>query len=264
MIIPAAGASRRYGEGAPELQGRSKLDEDMAGRPLLQRTVEIFVKRDDVAHIIVAAPAEDDAFNEFRERHGDKLGLLGVAICRGGAEHRWESVKNALELVPHDGAHVAIHDAARPCAPIEMVDRIFEAAAKYPAVVPAIDVADTLKRVSAEAKQDRDIDPLDAILGEAGREGVTLRTVEETIPRERLVAVQTPQVFELELLQRAYAQKDLSSTDDAGLVERLGEQVVVVEGDPRNLKVTRPADLKMAMSILGLRESSGRATHKKF
>ena len=88
--------------------------------------------------------------------------------------------------------------------------------------------------------------------------------VESTVARERLWAVQTPQVFDAALLRRAYAQKDLSSTDDAGLVERLGERVVLVEGDVRNIKITRPGDLRMAMAILGLKPDAGRPAHLKF
>jgi len=76
--------------------------------------------------------------------------------------------------------------------------------------------------------------------------------------------VQTPQVFESGLLRRAYDQTDLSSTDDAGLVERLGERVVVVEGDVRNLKITRPADLELARAVIGVRAPEGRPMNKKF
>lgn len=258
VIIPAAGASTRYG------QGVSKLDEDLAGRPVLQRTVELFCKRDDVAAIVVAGPAADEPWEQFRQRHADKLGLLGVAICRGGATHRWETVRNALGAVPADCTHIAVHDAARPCTPVELIDRVFEAARKHKAVIPAVEVGDTLKRVSANAVVDKDVDPLDAILGGAGKQNSTLRTVEATVERDRLVAVQTPQVFDATLLRKAYAQKDLSSTDDAGLVERLGEKVVVVEGDARNIKITRPADIGVAMAVMGLRAASGRPTHLKF
>lgn len=269
VIIPAAGASSRY-TGAGGL--RAKIDEDLGGRPVLQRTVELFSSRDDVSLIVVAGPATE--WNEFVARHGDKLGLLGVRLCKGGAEHRWQSVKNALDVVIEFNAsgggasgpvtHVAIHDAARPGASQELIDRCVRAAEKHAAVIPALDAPDTIKRVSAGAKADREIDPLDAILGDAGKSKSTARTVEATVSRENLVLVQTPQVFELGLLRRAYAQADLSSTDDAGLVEKLGEPVAVVEGEARNLKITRPADLHLIRQILGLRGPAERETHKRF
>lgn len=256
VIITAAGASRRFG-------GKDKLNADLGGRPLLHRTVDIFFKHDLPVHIVVAGPAEEDRFAEFQLRHGDKLGLLGVSLCRGGKEHRWQTVKAALGHIPDDCTHIAVHDAARVCAPRDLLDRVFEAARRHDAVVPAVAVADTLKRVSQEAIVDQEHDPLDAVLG-GGASGVTLKSVVETVSRDLLVGAQTPQVFEAGLLNRAYLQDDLSSTDDAGLVERLGEPVVVVEGDPMNIKVTRPGDIRLAMAILGLRAPRERAVHKRF
>ena len=256
VIIPAAGASSRFG-------GRDKLNEDLGGRPLLHRTVELFVNHDAADVIIVAGPAPENGFDEFKLRHGDKLALLGVTLCPGGRDHRWQTVKNALAHVPPDCTHIAVHDAARPCASRQLIDRVVEAARKHDAVIPAIDVPDTLKRVSAAAAVDQDIDPLDALLG-ASPTTSKVRTVEATVSRENVVAVQTPQIFQADLLRRAYEQDDLSSTDDAGLVERLGAPVVVVEGEATNLKVTRPADIRVVMAILGLKPTRERAAHKKF
>jgi 2-C-methyl-D-erythritol 4-phosphate cytidylyltransferase len=262
VIIPAAGSSKRYSEG--QEFPRSKLDEDLGGRAVLHRTIELFSNLDAVACIIVAGPREEQAFEQFKSRHGDKLGLLGVLLCPGGQTHRYETVQAALEHVPADCTHIAVHDAARPCTPPELLDRLLDAAAKYPAVIPALDVPDTLKRVSAEAKEDRDVDPLDAILGGAGKSNVRVREVEATVDRANLVSVQTPQIFEASLLRRAYSQGDLASTDDAQLVERLGQPVTVVEGDPRNIKITRPIDLVVARSVLGVRGPEGRPVHKRF
>jgi 2-C-methyl-D-erythritol 4-phosphate cytidylyltransferase len=268
VIVPAAGFSKRFAESLPDPDAaRSKLDEDLGGRPVLQRTVELFVNYSGDAQIgavIVAGPADPAAMERFRLRHADKLGLLGVVICAGGRTHRWETVRNALEHVPADCTHVAVHDAARPCASAELLDRVFAAGAKHGAVVPAVEVGDTLKRVSAEATVDTEVDPLDAILGDAGASRTKVRTVEATIDRTNVVAVQTPQVFRADLLRRAYSQPDLSSTDDAALVERLGEPVCVVEGDARNIKITRPRDLGLARSILGLKDPEGRPVHKRF
>lgn len=261
VIIPAAGASRRFG-------GKPKIDEDLGGRPVLQRTVELFTGRDDTGLIIVAGPHE--GFEQFRLRHADRLALIGAHACRGGKTHRYESVRNALEFARAEHAdawgactHVAVHDAARPAAAADLITRVFAAAANFPAVVPALDVPDTIKRVGEEIK-DQKADPLAAILGAPGKGAGQARTVEETVSRNGLVLVQTPQVFERKLFERAYAQPDLASTDDAQLIERLGERVVVVEGDPRNIKITRPADISLARSIMGLRGPAEREAHKRF
>lgn len=262
VILPAAGFSARFSEGLA--LSRSKLDEDLGGRPVLQRTVELFTKRDEVASIVVAGPFDDEAFGEFKLRHADKLAMLGASVCKGGKTHRYETVKAALEHVPEGTTHVAVHDAARPCTPPELLDRIFDAAQQHPAVVPGIEVADTIKRLGDEAGGGSGADPIADLLGAPSTKAEGMRTVRETVDRKDLVCVQTPQVFEYELLKRAYAQDDLTSTDDAGLVERLGEPVVVVEGDPRNLKITRPHDVPLARAILGLKGPQGRATHKKF
>lgn len=257
VIICAAGSSSRFGD-------RDKLSEDLGGRPVLHRTVDLFAKRDDVDHVIVAGPNDDEAFGAFRLRHADKLALMGVAICKGGKTHRYETVRNALALVPDDATHIAVHDGARPCAPVEMLDRLFKAAQAHDAVIPGVEIHDTIKRVSMSARVEAEIDPLDAILGDAGKLNTSVRTVEATVDRANLMAIQTPQVFAASLLRRAYAQDDLTSTDDASLVERLGEPVVVVEGDPRNIKITRPADLHTARLILNLSGAKEREAHKRF
>lgn len=267
VIIPAAGSSRRYVESA-KLGGvdadRQKIDEDLGGRPLLHRTVELFNKLDEVSAIIVAGPADQAAYEAFKQRHADKLGILGVRLCQGGAEHRYQTVANALRIVPPEATHIAVHDAARPCTPPEVIERVLDAArAGHRAVVPGIDVPDTLKRVGAEAIKSQEEDPLAAILGaSAPRPGA--RRVEKTVDRAGMVAVQTPQVFERALLERAYAQQDLSSTDDAQLVERMGEEVVVVEGDPRNIKVTRARDIQLVRSIMGYRDPAEKPAHLRF
>lgn len=284
VIIPAAGASTRYreetaagGGGAGGLGvGRSKLDEDLGGRPVLQRTVELFNKIDAVSSIIVAGPADDEAYAEFSTRHADKLSLLGARLCRGGAHHRYETVANALKLVPESCTHIAVHDAARPCTSLELIERVFGAARDggFAGVIPAVDVPDTLKRVGAEWIANPNPDPLAAILGESASNKKLGRWVEETLSRERVVGVQTPQVFKAEVLRRAYAQADLTSTDDAQLVERLlsgengrtenGRAVLVVPGESTNIKLTRAADLSLARAILGVRPPEERAAHKRF
>ncbi|MBN8645932.1 MAG: 2-C-methyl-D-erythritol 4-phosphate cytidylyltransferase, partial [Planctomycetes bacterium] len=270
VIIPAAGFAKRYTDAGGL---RHKIDEDLGGKVVLQRTVELFTKYEPedavIASIIVAGPHDEAALKEFRNHHADRLGLLGASICRGGATHRWETVKAALGEVPTDCTHVAIHDAVRPCTPDVVLDRVFRAARKHAAVIPAIEVTDTLKRVVEVEGVAEERDPLAAILGAAPKAGPR-REVKETVPRTGLVAVQTPQVFEAALLREAYQQADLSSTDDAGLVERLWiakgdpRRVLVVEGDARNLKITHPQDLTICRAILGVRGPDDRPTHKRF
>ena len=272
VIIPAAGASTRYSNPDAALGvRRHKLDEDIGGRSVLQRSVELFTSlgsllagEAEVGPIIVAGPHDESAMAEFQLRHGDKLALLGATLVRGGAVHRYESVAAALEHVPEDATHIAVHDAARPVIEPALIDRVVRAAQAHGAAVPGVPVADTLKRVGDPVESATD-DPLDAILaGSGGGSRAEARAVESTIDRTGLYQIQTPQVFEADLFRRAYAQDDLSSTDDAGLVERLGERVVVVEGDPLNIKITRPRDLEVARAAGGFRAPEGRPSHKRF
>ena len=267
VIIPAAGSSARFNAGNANaiLAPRNKLDEDLGGRPVLQRTVELFNTRPEVCSVIVAGPADDDAFTQFEFRHADKLALLGVTLCRGGKTDRWETVRSALEHIPSDATHIAVHDAARPITPAGLIDRVFDLAKAHDAVIPAIECPDTVKRVDPEPVADTPTDPAAAILGLAADPSESdLRRVAETLDRSNLVLVQTPQVFERDLLIRAYAQTDLSSTDDAGLVERLGEPVITTPGEPANIKITRPSDIPVARALGGFKPPAERANHKKF
>lgn len=265
VIIPAAGSSTRYNSGAddPLGTGRSKLDEDLGGKTVLQRSIELFNTREEVAQVIVAGPHDDDAFADFKLRHADRISLLGATLVQGGKDHRYETVANALRVVDASCTHIAIHDAARPATNAALIDRLFDAAKTHPAVVPGTPVSDTLKRIDPDPLDDSsEVDPVASILGVGTRH--SMHRVDSTIDRTNLMQVQTPQVFERELLARAYAQDDLSSTDDAGLVERLGEPVVIVEGDPLNIKLTRAGDLPLVRAIMGVKGPSSRPTHKRF
>ncbi len=265
VIMPAAGRSRRFG-------ASDKLSQDLGGRPLLLRTVEVFAKRDEVRSIIVAGPPgtdeEPDAFTAFRDKYGPTLGFRGARVVEGGRSHRWETVRNALAEIPADATHVAVHDAARPGVSDALLDRIFECAATLPAVVPSLAIQATVKRVTdvEEEIQPAEDDAIaDAIFGSAGKITVKARTVQETVDRTHLVEAQTPQIFDARLLARAYAQDDRDGvTDDASLVERLGETVYVVEGDVMNFKVTTPADLRLMRAVMGVRPPAERPAHKRF
>jgi len=259
VIIAAAGEGTRFG-------ASQKLDQDVGGRALLLRTVELFTKRDEVRTILVAAPP--DKLEDFKSKYGPSLGFHGASVVAGGREARWETVRNALAEMPEECTHIAVHDAARPAVSKELLDRLFDAARNLSAVVPAVRVTSTVKRLSEEMIDvgNREGDVLaDAILGDAGRPSLSANAITDTVDREGLAEVQTPQVFEAALLRRAYAQDDLSgATDDACLVERLGEPVYAVEGDVTNLKVTTRGDLKLVRAILGVRAPAQRAAHKRF
>lgn len=276
VIIPAAGVGQRFGAG-------DKLASDFGGRPVLLRSIEPFTKREEVDVVVVAGPPED--LDSFRDRYGAQLGFLGGTIVEGGRKERWETVLRALDAVPEGCTHVAIHDGARPLVDEETIARVFEAGRSHAAVVPGIPVRDTLKRCGDETFEAAERDAtVDAILGLGDEEASGLladldeessapapghqvagRPVEATVDRSGLWQVQTPQLFEIQLLRRAYADGDPGgATDDAMLVERLGEPVVMVEGDQRNLKITSPVDLEIARALAGLRGDDGRPVHKRF
>jgi len=267
VIIPAAGMSTRYNGSSHDADsfgfGRSKLDEDLGGKTVLQRTIELFNTRPEVHQLIVVGPHDPDAMSNFKLRHADRISLLGAELVVGGKDQRWESVHAGIQVVSSDATHVAIHDAARPATPAALIDRVFDAANRFNAVIPVVPVSDTIKRVSSEPIDDQsEDDPLAAILG-AG-EANPMYEVVGWIDRVDAVMAQTPQVFERSLIERAYQQEDLSSTDDAGLIERLGERVVTVMGDPRNMKLTHAGDLPVLRAVMNVREDKSRASHKRF
>jgi 2-C-methyl-D-erythritol 4-phosphate cytidylyltransferase len=265
VILPAAGSSKRF-SAAGGLPGANKLEQDLVGRPVFLRSIELFLNRPVVGQIILAVNPDDA--DDFRFRWRDKLAFHGVTIVPGGKAERWETVLKALDAVRPDCTHAAIHDAARPLASAKLIDRVFEAAQKRNAVIPGLPVAATLKRVAA-AESESDADPLDAILGGAGKPAGEIKRVVETVDRRDVVEVQTPQVFELGLLRRAYGQitsgklTGAGITDAAGLVESLGETVYVVEGESTNFKITRPDDLKLAQAYVQATEQKEVVTQAK-
>lgn len=260
VIIPAAGVGRRFTE-ASSLGGAagSKLEADLAGKPVFLRSVELFLGRPGVGQVILAVNPQ--TIDEFRFRWGDKLAFHGVEVVPGGTRERWETVRLALQRVEGSATHVAVHDAARPLTSEALIERVLEAAKSHAAVIPALPVSSTLKRISREdASVAEDKDPLDAILGQAGKPRVSVRRVVETVDRRDLVEVQTPQVFAADLLRRAYARlgaglDPAAITDDAGLVEALGEPVAAVDGEATNFKITRPDDLELAAALVEKRQA---------
>jgi len=219
VLLPAAGASRRFRD-----ENYKKPFAPLAGKAVWLHSAEKFLGRDDVKQLIVVVAPEDR--EEFSRRFGANIAILDVTICPGGAE-RADSIQNALALVRDDIDLVAVHDAARPCLAEKWIDAVFAAAQEHGAALLAIPVASTLKRVDGG------------------------RRVQTTVDRQGLWAAQTPQVFRRELLLKAYAARGSNLvTDDAALVETLGEPVVVVEGSPLNLKITTKSDLRLAEQVL--------------
>lgn len=217
-ILLCAGSSARMG-------GEDKLWADLGGEPLIAHSLRTLASLDAVDVLVLVAPVE---------RHSMLRSLAGeVAVelrTAEGGKRRQDSVAAGIAAAP-DAAWYLVHDGARPLLTAEVACRTLDAARKHGAALPALAVADTLKRVDGEGR------------------------ILDTIDRSELRAVQTPQAFAGELLRRAHAassaaQDAVDATDDAMLVERLGEPVYAVEGDARNLKVTTPADLALARALL--------------
>ncbi|MHC4549763.1 MAG: 2-C-methyl-D-erythritol 4-phosphate cytidylyltransferase [Planctomycetota bacterium] len=177
-----------------------------------------------LARSAAAFPDFPDRVVVLRPEDLDRCALAGWTRVAGGARRR-DSVAAGLAALRPETGTVLVHDAARPLVPRGVVERVVAAAAAAPAVVPVVPLTDTVKRVA----DDR---------------------VVETPDRATLVAAQTPQAFRVELLRRALAASRADATDEAALVEALETPVVTVPGDPRNIKITVPRDLRVAEALL--------------
>lgn len=221
VIMPAAGQSSRFG-------GREKKPfASLDGRPVWQRSAELFWNRDEVSKVYLVVSPEDR--EEFRTRFQHLIAFANAEVVDGGKE-RFDSVANALARVPESVEFVAVHDAVRPLGTPALIDAVFQEAFRSGAAMLAIPVADTLKRV----------DP------------VTNR-VTATVARGGLWQAQTPQVFRRDWLVEAYARRaELPGpiTDDAQMVEALGHPVAIVPGSPFNFKITTQDDLQLAEAIV--------------
>ena len=220
-VVPAAGRGERLGPGRP------KALRLLAGRPLLVHAVQTLGEVVDV--VVVAAPPDvPGAVEDVSALLAPVSGRAELVVVVGGAT-RQESVRRALAALPADVEAVLVHDAARPLAPAALARSVLAAlAGGADAVIPALPVTDTVKRVDA-AEQ-----------------------VVETVDRSVLRAVQTPQGFRRDVLEQAHAAPGadaLEATDDAGLVERIGRPVLVVPGSDEAFKVPRPIDLVLAEAV---------------
>ncbi|MGH3991502.1 MAG: 2-C-methyl-D-erythritol 4-phosphate cytidylyltransferase [Pseudonocardiaceae bacterium] len=213
-LVPAAGRGVRLAAGMP------KAFVPLRGRPLLWHSVQGLLAAGCVAQVVVAVG------DEHRDRARAALADVGerVRIVAGGAQ-RSDSVRCALDAVP-DAEVVLVHDAARCLTPVSVIQAVAEAVlAGQQAVVPVLPVVDTIKQVDA-----------------AGH-------VVSTVDRSALRVVQTPQGFTAALLRRAHQASSGPVTDDACLVERIGETVATVPGHPHAFKITTPFDLVIAEAV---------------
>jgi len=219
-IICAAGASSRFGG------KRKKAFVDVAGRAVFLRSVEIFSNRDDVKQVLLGISPEDEELVDIK--WGPNLKFYDTTIFLGGDE-RFDTVNKGIELVKDDIDFIAVHDACRCCVTAELIGKVISTAAEKGAAIPACQVTATIKEA---------------------QDNMIIRTVD----RENLYEAQTPQVVAVELLKKAYENlKNLDQSkisDDAQLVEALGQKVTIVEADSSNIKITRQSDIAIAEAIL--------------
>jgi len=227
VILPAAGLGTRMGRSTPEKAGISRKQFMLLeGAPILVHTVRKFFAAPSVTDIFVSLRAED--MNWARELLHAESSPKAVHLVEGG-DSRQQSVANALVQLPADTDLVAVHDAVRPFVRVEVIEKVIAEAAAQGAAISGIVPVDTVKQVERNK-------------------------VRATLPRDRLVLAQTPQVFRYELLRRAFeraAEDGFTGTDEASLVERLEQvEVSVVPGSDRNIKITRPSDMELARLFL--------------
>ena len=220
VIIVAGGSGTRFGAEVP------KQFLVLGGKPILMRTISAFEEAlCGVDHeLVVTLPA--DQFGLWRELCDQYAFSVQHRVVAGG-KTRWHSVKNALDSIddPVGIDVIAVHDGVRPLASLGLIGRVLDEARHSGAAIPVVMLNDSVRQVMGETSHAMD--------------------------RSSLRAVQTPQAFGARLLLEAYSQPFESTfTDDASVVERAGHSVALVEGDPKNLKITRPMDLALAEYLL--------------
>jgi 2-C-methyl-D-erythritol 4-phosphate cytidylyltransferase len=231
VIIPAAGLGTRMSAAAAKKGKKppTKQFVELGGVPILVHTLRKFLQSPQVAEVYLALrKAEADHFRPQLEKELKSAGGKKVQVVEGG-EHRQHSVANAMAKVKAAADDIIlVHDAVRPFVDNEIIASVIAAAQKHGAVIAGVPAVDTIKQVDRTA-------------GGA--------IVAATIPRERVVQAQTPQGFRYDVLQRAFDEalaEGFLGTDEASLVERMGHDVAVVMGSPKNIKITTPDDLELA------------------
>jgi 2-C-methyl-D-erythritol 4-phosphate cytidylyltransferase len=225
-IVPAAGLGTRMAAGKP------KQFLELDGIPLILFTLRRLAACAAITEFLVSTRAEDQAWLEDTVA---RAGLGRPARVVHGGDTRQQSVANALAHLDAAVEIVLVHDAVRPFVTTKQLDRIIDEARTRGAAILGIPAIDTVKEVK-RASLPEDV-----------------AWIKSTIPRERIVLAQTPQAFSSDLLREAFRKAQLdcvTSSDEAGLVERLGRDVFVVLGSEKNLKITRPADMDLARFYL--------------
>ena len=221
LVIAAGGSGIRYGNG-------NKLFAELAGIPLVIHSIRNLGKLFPPECRIMAVPAAaEQDFAEILQKYAPEIPFR---LVHGGA-NRTESVWNALAAIPPHIQYAAIHDAARPLATAELLQSVLAAAREIGGAIPGRPVVDTIKRADTEG------------------------LVQETIPRERVYAVETPQCFDIAKLQEAFRRFPDSLTDDAGTMEAAGFPVRIVPDPAFNLKLTCPGDLVLLEKLLLMQEN---------
>jgi len=216
-VLAAAGRGERLGSDRPKAFAK------LRDRPMLAESLERLEGSDWIDAIVIVAPP---GWEEPSILLAEELGAAKVNSCVEGGETRAESVRAGVAEVADDAVVIAVHDAARPLLPEEVLERVLTALNEgWDGAVPGLPLADTVKRVHAGQ-------------------------IVETLPREELVAVQTPQAFLAPVLREALSGELAGATDCASLVEAKGGRVTTVPGDSRLLKVTDAADLELVASLL--------------
>ncbi len=212
---------------------------EIGGRTMLERSVALLADHPRVDAVVVVLPAE------LVEQGAEMIGKPARAcILAAGGALRQDSVANGLAVMPADVDIVLVHDAARPFASAELVDRVLDGVTATGAAVPAIPARDTIKRMD-----------------------LATRLVASTIPRDEVWLAQTPQGFRRGVLEGALALRDAGAvgTDEAMLAERAGYPVAIVDGEANNVKITTPDDLEAARRRLdqpGVRAGTGYDLHR--
>lgn len=218
-IIVAGGSGTRFGAQLP------KQFLELSGKPILMRTIEAFGENKDGSFdVIVTLPLDQ---MDLWKRLCNDFGFDMPHRVVPGGETRWHSVKNALDSIDDIDIVdiIAVHDGVRPLVSADLINRTIEAARANGAAIPVVLLNDSVRQVTGD--------------------------VSHALDRSRLRAVQTPQAFDARLLIDAYSLTyQPTFTDDASVVECAGCDVTLVEGDPQNLKITRPMDLALAEYLL--------------
>lgn len=211
LIIVAGGSGKRMGEKTP------KQFLEIKNKPILLHTLERFYNHDNQMNIVIVLP--EDHIPLWERILLEKKCTIPHQIVEGGAE-RFYSVKNGLNKIDTTGL-VAIHDGVRPFVSDQTIQNCFIEAEKRGNAIPVIKVNESVRQVEANTNR--------------------------VVDRESIRLIQTPQVFNVKMLKKAYDQKfSREFTDDASVVERMGEKIHLVEGNSENIKITRPNDLLLA------------------